>query len=74
MVIPFSFWMERIARPKGTLCHPRRAGARCAGVVRRPVVLEARCAGVVRTPVMLIARCAGRDSKARGAEGTLRMK
>jgi len=49
--------MRRNPLPEGALCHLRRAKARCAGVVRRLVVLEARCAGVVRTPVVLVARC-----------------
>jgi hypothetical protein len=35
--------------------------ARCAGAIRRLVVLMARCADVVRPPVVLIARRAGRD-------------
>jgi len=55
----FLIGMQRIAILERPLCQPRRAGARCAGVVRRPVVLKARCAGVVRRPVMRIARCAG---------------
>ena len=59
IVIPFSFWMRRIALLERSFCQLRRAEARCAGVVRMPVVLEARYAGVVRTPVVLIARCAG---------------
>ena len=56
---PFSFWMWRITRSNRSLCQLRRAKARCAGVVRTPVVPEARCAGVVRRLVMLKARGAG---------------
>src|SRR5205085_8091279 len=37
----------------------RCAVARCAGVVRRPVVLEARYPRVVRRPVVRMARYAG---------------
>ncbi len=51
--------MWRIALPEGASCYFRRAGARCAGVVRRRVVLIARGAGVVWKPVVLEARCAG---------------
>ena len=40
-------------------CPLRRAEARCAEVVRRPVVLEARYAEVVRRLVVLMPRCAG---------------
>jgi hypothetical protein len=61
--IPFSDPMSRIVLPERRLCRPRRAGASCAGVVRRPVVLLARCASVVRTPVVLKARYRKRDSR-----------
>jgi hypothetical protein len=57
---PFSFWVWRIGLPEGALCHFRHA--------------EARCAGVVRTPVVLKARCAGRGTNAHCAEGSLRVK
>jgi len=50
-----------ISLPEGPLCQLRRASARCAGVVRRPVVRMARCADVVRRPVVLIARCGQPD-------------
>jgi len=48
--------MRPSAHLEGPSCPLRRAGARCAGVVRQPVVLLARGAGVVRTPVVLCAR------------------
>ena len=56
IVIPFSVWMWRIGLPKRPSCNFRHAEARCAGVVRTPVVLKARCAGVVRRLVVLEAR------------------
>ena len=52
--IPSLIKMERIAHPEGALCQPRRAQARCAGVVCRLV--------------MRIARYAGCGTKARRAE------
>ena len=55
----FLIEMWRIALPEHTLYQLRRAQARCAGVVRMPVVRCARYAGVVRTPVVRYARCAG---------------
>jgi len=48
--------MRRIALLECPLCSLRRAQARGAGVVRKPVVWIARGAGVVRTPVVLHAR------------------
>ena len=68
---PFSFWMWRIGLPEGALYQFRRAGARCAGVVRRPVVQKVRCAEVVRRLVVLVARYAGRDTEACCADGPL---
>jgi hypothetical protein len=56
IAIPFSIWIRRIAHPEGAFCQLRRAGARCAGVVRRLVVLNARGAEVIRRPVVLKAR------------------
>jgi hypothetical protein len=53
--------MCRIGLPEGALCHFRRAGARCAGCGTSPVVLQARCAGVLRRLVVLIARYGQRD-------------
>ena len=47
---------KQISLPERPLCSLRRASARCAGVVRRPVMLIACCAGVVRALVVLIAR------------------
>jgi len=54
--LPFFDVMRPIALPEGSSCPLRRAGARCAEVVRRPVVLHARYAGVVRRPVVPQAR------------------
>ncbi len=53
-----SFLMEmwRIGLPERASCHFRCADARCAGVVRTPVVLAARCAEVVPRPVVRKAR------------------
>jgi len=59
----FLIWMRRIALLERALCNLRRAEARCASVVRTPVVLKARCASVVRTPVVLKARLGRRDSR-----------
>src|SRR5947208_13911 len=44
--------MERIAFLAGALCRLRCAEARCADVVRRPVVLKARCGQ--RDPVLRV--------------------
>lgn len=44
-----------VALPKRSLCFLCRAGARYAGVIRRPVVPQARYAGVILMPLVLSA-------------------
>jgi hypothetical protein len=56
LAIPFSFWMRQVGFPECPSCRLRRANARCVGVVRALVLLKARCASVVRWPVMRCAR------------------
>ena len=60
---PVLMVMKRIALLEGPLCQLRHAGARCAGVVRRPVVRSAGCGQRARVldVIQIKARCEERN-------------